>query len=123
MVLKVEIKPISHVAYVDANLSKVSNNQISNLRSSNYKGTEEEWQIILRWLLLGTSPSSEYQTLIEQVELVANVAADTEITFTIRQNIVGITVCFQLTLVPSIRKLLIIFSIASEASECYITIL
>jgi len=67
---------------------------IGNLRSPNYKGNEEEWQAILRWLLLGISPAATNQTLIKQVELVATVASDTEITLTIRQNVVGITVCF-----------------------------
>jgi len=106
MVLKVEIKPISDVARTHANLLKVANNQVSNLRSSNYKGNEEEWQIILRWVLLGTSPSSTYQTLIEQVELVATVAADSEITLTIRQNIVGITVRCQLICSVTWQKLI-----------------
>lgn len=72
---------------------KVVQKQTKQLRASSYAGTDEEWQAILRWLLLHETPTTPCSMPLDQVELVVHsIETEKEINVIVRQNIKGITV-------------------------------
>jgi len=72
---------------------EVVQKQIKQLRASSYTGTDDEWQAILRWLLLHQTPTTTCSIPLDQVELVVHSReTEKEINVIIRQNIKGITV-------------------------------
>jgi len=86
---------------------KVAQKQTKQLRASSYTGTDDEWQAILRWLLLHETPTTTCSMPLDQVELVVHsIETEKEINVIVRQNIKGITVwhssrsnlpCFELS--------------------------
>lgn len=62
---------------------------VSQYQAKNFKGTLEEWQTTLRWLLLGLQ--ADKSSSMHGVDLVASVT-ETKMTLSARQNIAGITV-------------------------------
>ena len=70
----------------------VKTSRLASLGTKNSSVNQEDWELILKFILLGTAAGPEHDGLTKDVEAVARVR-DTSLEITLQRNVQGITVC------------------------------
>ena len=70
----------------------VKSNKVSSLKAKNSPCSQDEWETILQFILLGKAIEDSQKELLDGVEAVASIDPEKSIDITIRKRTEGITV-------------------------------